>query len=316
MIPGIDMVNLRTFDLNLLRALDALLTEPQVSAAARRLNLSQPATSAALARLRTALSDQLLTRSGNQMLLTPLAVSLRPQVRRILSDIEQTLRDASSFDAALSERCFRVAANDYATVVALAPLVERIRLHAPRIVVEVVPLDDRFEERLAEDDYDLAIRDRWSLQGSQRLETLFTEEYVCVARADHPRLSACPTLDEFVAEDHALISPRGRVPGVFDSALGKRGRSRHVAVTLPHFLAAPAIITHTDLVITLPSRVAARFAKLYALRVFRPPLPVAGFKVAMAWHRRSDADAAVGWLKDQLRVVAKDIAPARTAPTT
>jgi DNA-binding transcriptional LysR family regulator len=167
------MVNLRTLDLNLLRVLDVLLSELQVSAAARRLNLSQPATSAALARLRRALDDPLLVRVGNQMTPTPWAEELRPKVRQVLADIEQALCQRTEFDPAVSDRTFRLAANDHAVTAVLSPLAQRLRRLSPRATLEILPLEDDFERRLANDDYDIAIRDRWSLRSSQRLESGF-----------------------------------------------------------------------------------------------------------------------------------------------
>ncbi|MEX2372893.1 MAG: LysR family transcriptional regulator, partial [Dehalococcoidia bacterium] len=235
------MVNIRSFDLNLLRALDALLSESQVSAAARKLNLSQPATSAALSRLRVALGDPLLVCEGRSMILTHLARDLRPKVQRLLEEIGETLNPARQFDPANSERRFRIGANDYAALVVLAPLAARLQNTAPRTAIEILPLEDNFAERLAAGDYDLAIRDAWSLGAAHNRETLFHEDYVAIARRDHPRLSATPSLDEFLAESHVLIAPRAGTGGPVDAALARIGRERQVAVTVPHFLAAPAI---------------------------------------------------------------------------
>jgi DNA-binding transcriptional LysR family regulator len=281
-IGVIHMVNICTLDLNLLKVLDALLSEVQVSAAARALNLSQPATSAALARLRAALQDPLLVRAGNRMLLSPLAERLRPTVRRILQDIEQALRASDDFDPTKSQRCFRILANDYAISVVLSPLLEALQRNAPRVTFEILPLEDHFPQRLAADDYDLAIRDGWALRSSRRLQTLFKEEYVVIARRDHPRLSSQPTLEQFLAEGHVLISPSGRVPGVVDTPLKTLKRQRRVAVALPHFLAGPAIVARTDFVMTIPSRIAHKLSELHALRICPPPLRVPGFDVAMA----------------------------------
>ena len=174
LIMDIHLVNLRTFDLNLLRVLDAVLDEPQVSSAARRLNLSQPATSAALARLRNALGDPLLVRARNQMVPSALAEELRPKVRQLLAEIEQTLRPPADFSPANSERSFRIAANDYAVTAVLSPLLERLQQYAPRVTLEILPLEDDFDKRLAEDNYDLAVRDRWSMRSWRRLETSFS----------------------------------------------------------------------------------------------------------------------------------------------
>jgi len=303
-IVNIYMMNLRTFDLNLLRALDALLEQPQVSAAARRLNLSQPATSAALKRLRDALGDPLLVRSGHQMIPTALAERIRPKVRRLIVDIEETLRAPEIFDPAHTERSFRIAANDHAVIAILCPLMHQLQHTAPRITVEVLPFEDDFERRLAEDNYDLAIRDRWAMRSWHHLETVFREDYVCIARRDHPRLSKKPTLDEFLAEGHVLISPAGRTQGVVDSALDRLKRKRRVAITLPHFLAAPVVVAQTDCIMTIARRAAVETVKTYNLRTFSPPLRLPGFEVATAWHPRGETDAGVTWLRGQVRKMA------------
>jgi len=300
------VTDIRRFDLNLLKVLDAVLSEAQVSSAARRLNLSQPATSAALAKIRAALGNPVLVRDGNRMVLSPFAEQLRPKVQRLLEEIEQTLTAPGIFDAATSQRCFRILANDYAVTVVLSPLLELLQREAPMVTIEILALEDNFVERLAGDEYDLAIRDRWSLRSARHLSTLFDEDYVCIARRDHPRLSGEPTLDEFLDEGHVLISPRGRVPGVVDGPLKRLGRKRRVAVTLPHFLAGPAIVARTDFVMTTPGRIALRFSEVHALRIFPPPLQVPGFDVAVAWSPRYSNDPAVSWLRDRVQALQFD----------
>ncbi|MEO5759955.1 MAG: LysR family transcriptional regulator [Mesorhizobium sp.] len=168
-------MDLKSFDLNLLRALEALLSEGQVSAAARRLNLSQPATSAALARLRAALGDPLLVRSGNRMLLTALAEEILPKISTLLAGIETALNPPRAFYPSTSERTFRILANDYAAEVLLSALVERLRRSWPGLTLEILPLDENFGERLAAVDYDLAIRDQWSMRTARHIETLYKE---------------------------------------------------------------------------------------------------------------------------------------------
>jgi DNA-binding transcriptional LysR family regulator len=222
-------------------------------------------------------------------------------VRQLLVELDETLRAPAAFSPSSSDRTFRVAANDYAVAAVVSPLLQRLQQRAPRVTLEVLALEDAFDKRLADEDYDLAIRDRWSLRSSRRSEALFTEEYVCIARRNHPRLSRTPTLDEFLAEAQVLIAPQGRSQGVVDRALEPLKRTRHVAVTLPHFLAAPAVISRTDYVMTIARRVAQRFLHAYKLRIFPPPFPLRGFEVAMAWQARGEADAGIAWLKDQIR---------------
>lgn len=299
-----DRVSLESFDLNLLRVLDALLVARSVSGAARRLDLSQPATSAALARLRRAFHDPLLVRIGNRMAPTSLAEQLGPRIARILEDVGHALHAASSFDPAATQRRFRIGANDYASLVVLARVAARLRQVAPHATLEILPLDPAPDVAFARRELDLAVADRWSLRGIRTLETLFHESFVSVARADHPRLPRRVTLQAFLAEDHALLAQRGITAGVVDHALEALGRTRRVALTVPHYLVAPAIVARTDLIMTLPRRIADFFADTYRLRRFPPPLALEGFDVAMACDPRGDGEPAMLWLKQLLRVSA------------
>lgn len=306
-------VNLERFDLNLLRVLDALLAERQVSKAARRLGLSQPAVSSALARLRDALRDPLLVRRGNRMSLTPLAQELEPRVARALDDIGTALNTAIAFVPRTTRRVFRVGADDYASLVLLAPLAGHIRAEAPHAVLEVLPFEDAFEQRLASRDWDLAVADRWALRAWRHCDVLLHETFVSIARADHPRLGRNVTLESFLAEDHALVSRRGRTRGVVDARLDELARQRRVALTLPHYLAAAAMIAETDLVMTLPRRVVERYCALDDVRLFATPLALDGFDVAAAYHPRSDGDRAITWLRNLLRKAARSTRAPRSA---
>jgi DNA-binding transcriptional LysR family regulator len=299
--------SLESFDLNLLRVLDALLVARSVSGAARQLDLSQPATSAALSRLREALHDPVLVRNGNRMVATPLAEELRPRLARILEDIGDALSAATTFDAVSTQRRFRIGASDYAALVLLVPLAQRLRQLAPRAVLEILPCETVPDTGLVTRALDLVVADRWSLRDIDHLETLFRESFVSIARADHPRLSRRPTLKEFLAQDHALISPHGVTAGVIDHALEPLSLTRRVALTVPHYLVAPIIIARTDLVMTLPRRIADSFAGVHGLRTFQPPVALEGFDVVMASHPRSAADPPIQWLRQAVRDVAADI---------
>ena len=303
-----EAVDVAGFDLNLLRVLDALLDERSVSAAARRLDLSQPATSAALTRLRIALNDPILVRHGNAMLPTPLAEELRPRVARVLSDVGEVLGTVAFFDPATTARSFRIGANDYATSVLLAPLAQRLRGAAPHATLELFALDEDPEARLSSREFDLIITTGQSQSATRDREVLFEESFVSIARADHPRLSKRPTLKEFVREDHALISSRGISRGAVDAALEASGQRRRVALTLPHFVVAPLVIAQTDLILTLPRRVAERYLGAESgLRLFKTPVATGNFDVAMVSHPRSVGDPPVQWLKQLIRSVVADM---------
>jgi DNA-binding transcriptional LysR family regulator len=302
-VPGIDPAR---FDLNLLRVFDTLLKERSVSGASLRLGLSQPATSAALARIREGLRDPVLVRHGNRMMPTPLAEELHSRVARILEDVDDALGLVAKFDAATTKRRFRIGANDYASAALLAPLAQRLQLSAPHATLEVVSCDTAPELSLAARETDVVIADRWSARGIPKVERLFSESFVSIARSDHPRLSRRPTLAEFLAAGHALISTRGVTPGVVDAALEKLGHTRSIVLTLPHYLVAPSVVAGTDLVMTLPRRVVERFGPVKGLRLFAPPFTVAGFDVVMACAARSEADAAIRWLMQLVRSTAGD----------
>src|SRR4051794_7880413 len=246
---------LAAFDLNLLRVFDALLISGSVSAAASRLNLSQPATSAALARLRKSFGDPLFVRNGNRMVATSLAQELRPRVAHILQEIGEALSSSAHFTAATTSRRFRIGANDYATLVLLAPLAQRFQREAPRATLEIMPLTATPQTGLDTRELDLVIADRWYARDIRDLETLFHETYVSVARVDHPRLSRKPSLEEFLSAEHALISSYGSIPGVVDHALEAMGRTRRIALTVPHYVVAPSVVLRTNLIMTLPRRV-------------------------------------------------------------
>ncbi|MEZ5931051.1 MAG: LysR family transcriptional regulator [Alphaproteobacteria bacterium] len=293
-------MDIRSFDLNLLRTLDALLTEQNVTLAAARLNLSQPAVSAALGRLRSALDDRLLVRRGNGLVLTPRAEELRPEISRILNSIHETLGTPERFDPGRDERRFRIAASDHASLIVLRPLICHLQSQGAGALIEIFPLDERVEERLASGVIDMAVGEAWWLRMTEHRRPLYRETYVGLARADHPGLSPEPTLEEYVAQDHALVSYRGRVPGVVDQALAQLGLQRKVVLTLPHFLLAPLLVAETDMVVTIASRLADFFAGKQTMRLFKPPLALPTSTVALGWHARTHDDPACAWMRHQI----------------
>src|SRR5262245_55873666 len=295
-------MDLRDVDLNLLVTLDALLGEKSVSRAARRLKRSQPAVSAALARLRDVLNDRLLVRRGSGMVPTPYGKSLEAPLRSALAELARTL-EPTPFDPSASTRIFRIATTDYTSFTLFPRLMRRLRSVALNIRIEIWPLDERIRERLSDRELDLAVADDWSLRHVPHRETLYSERFVCVVRRDHPRIRRSLTLERFLAEKHALVSARGRVAGNVDGVLERSGQRRDVMLTLPHFLAVPAIIAETDLVVTLAERVARRLPDAASLRVLRPPFEVPGFDVSIAWNPITEHDPAISWMRRQIRNV-------------
>ncbi len=289
----------RQLDLNLLVALDALLAEGNVTRAAERLGLTQPAMSHALNRLRALLDDPLLVRTPRGMVPTPRAEELAPAIRSALDDIDRALRGRPSFDPATSTRCFTIAAVDHGELVILPPLLARISAEAPGVDLLVRPLRlDKLEEELESGVIDLAFG---VISAEDNLATfrqrLFHESFVCLVRADHPKVGATISLEEFVALDHALVGPRGRRGGFVDSELQKLGLTRRVALMVPHFLVAPMMLAKSDLILTAPERIARAFAAILPLRIVPTPFELKGFDVSQMWHERQAHEPAHRWLR-------------------
>jgi DNA-binding transcriptional LysR family regulator len=298
-------MDLRSFDLNLLVVLHTLIAEQSVSRTALKLHLSQPATSAALKRLRLALGDQILVRDGLQMVLTPRAAELLAPLEAILGEIERTLISPEPFNPGSIERTMRIATNDYGAFILIPPLMQRLQSIAPGINVEVWELGRDALAALKEGKIDLAISDTWSLKHCQCTEVLFTETFTCLARQGHPRIKKKLSIDQYLAEEHILVSPRGKVLGHVDAILAKQDLQRQVRLTLPHVLAVPAVVAATDGIVTIATRIAQRFAADYKLQVLVPPIPVDDFQVAMAWRSPLTNDPAIQWLRGELSSICK-----------
>jgi DNA-binding transcriptional LysR family regulator len=297
-------MDLRSFDLNLLVVLHTLIAERSVSNTAKKLHLSQPATSAALKRLRSALGDQILVREGLHMVLTPRAETLLVPLEAILGEIERTLISPEPFNPAAVDRTIRIATNDYGTFILIPPLMQRLQVIAPHLNVEVWELGRDALGELKEGKIDLAIADEWSLKDCAYREVLFGETFTCLARQGHPRIRGELTRDRYLAEDHILVSPRGRVLGNVDAALKELGLpERRVRLTLPHVLAVPAAVAATDGIVTLAARIGDRLAGNYGLQVLAVPIALAGFPVAMAWRSIAQSDPAIVWLRGELGAI-------------
>ncbi len=291
------MVNIAAFDFNLLKVLAAVLEHRSVSAAAKSIGLSQPATSNALARLRAALNDPLLVRRGHVMLPTPLAEELLPRVRGILEDIGTALNPDLDFDPSRQARRFRILANDYAVSTLLMSCLAHIDARQWQVSLEILPFEDRFAERLNASDYDLAIRDDWAMRTWRWRETVGEDELTGICRRAHPRLGPAPSLDEFLAERHVLISPTGQSVGMVDAWLKAKGLVRQIDTYLPHMTAAPALIAGSDRIMCIAKTIADQFAALYDIRQFALPLPRQSFQVSMAWHPSRINDPGGVWLR-------------------
>jgi DNA-binding transcriptional LysR family regulator len=302
--------DIRTMDLNLLKALDALLDERNVTRAAQRLSLTQPAVSGMLTRLRERFGDPLFVRSQRGIVPTGRALELAAPVKQILSEIEGLLRPPA-FDPATADMVLTLAATDYALRAVVVPFLAALRRAAPGIRVAVLPVQDpRLHSQLERGEIDLALVTLESTAADLHARHLFDERYICIMRAGHPEAAKGRlTLDRFCALDHALVSyAGGSFEGVTDEALARLGRVRHVALSVTSFLVLPEILRESDLIAVVPGRLAAHTDGL-ALR--EPPLEIPGFVKYAAWHERTHHDAGHRWIREQLFRTCADLPEAR-----
>ncbi|ALM83518.1 transcriptional regulator [Bordetella sp. N] len=294
------MKNIKALDLNLLKALDALLDERNVTRAAARLGVTQPAMSGMLTRLRAAFGDPLFVRASHGVVPTERALDLVKPLQQILSEVGALIQPPT-FDPATAEQTFTIAATDYALRAIAVPFLSALKRQAPRVQIALVPVDDaQISVQLERGEIDLALLTPDSTPPGLHARNLFEEKYVCVMREGHPaaqgRRRLTPT--QFCALDHALVSySGGAFRGVTDNALEKLGKSRRVTLSVKSFLILPEILRASDLVAILPSRLVAG---MEGLTVFEPPLDIPGFTKTAAWHERTHRDAAQRWLRELL----------------
>lgn len=298
-------------DLTILVALDALLDEASVSRAARRMGLSTPAMSHALARIRTRLADPILVRSGRGMVLTPRAKAMKPRVREAVLAARLALEVERPFVARDLARTFVVHATDYVLTI-LGPTVDRIlRDEAPRACVRFVPntVDDAVS--LRDEGADLAVGIYGTLPQEMLHRQLLTDRFVCVLREGHPSLGRRWTLEEYVSLAHLQVAPRGKPGGYIDDVLRECGRSRHVARALPYFVTGLMLVAETDYVLTVSERIAKRFEAPLRLALRPVPLDLRPYALDLVWHPRVEADAGHRFLREVFVRAAKEAAGGR-----
>ena len=306
-------MNFATFDLNLLRVLDALFLEQSVSRAAARLRLSQPATSNALHRLREALADPLFVRTRAGMVPTARAQALRGPLSVTLRQLQDSLHGPEAFDPRTARRTFALAASDHAQLLVLPALARRLEAY-PHLKLRVLapPRDFPVQElELGELDlmlgaFDLAPGDR-SPRGFKR-QLLCEERYVLVGRTGNPALKLPFKLDLALPQLH--VSPRGGTEGRFD----RRTRlKRNVVLFMPHYLAAPWILAESDLLAALPERVARTFAERFPLTVVPLPVEADRLRIQQLWHPARQDDPSHRWLRAEVLAAARADALTRGA---
>ncbi len=298
-------MNLRSVDLNLLVALDALLAERHVTRAAERIGLSQPAMSNALGRLRHLFKDEILVRTATGMQPTPRARELAGATRQVLRQVEHLLDADTGYDPRASDRRFSVRMSDLLGLLLLPGLLERMRTRAPRLGFDVLHLPPaRTVDALEADEIDVAVSTGLEHSGSIRAEALFADRMVCLMRRAHPAARGKLTLEAFLALRHLKVSQSPTDARFADDVLGRLERKRDIAVNVPHWLLVPHVLRRTDLVTVMPGRLAAAIAGRHLIARDLPFAPDP-FDWTLYWHRRYDGNTANEWLRQQIRDAAK-----------
>ncbi|MGY8526275.1 LysR family transcriptional regulator [Paracidovorax citrulli] len=305
------MNSLRNVDLNLLVVLEALLAERHISRAALRLQLSQPAVSHALARLRQLLDDPLLVRGQGGLVLTPRAHALAEPLAEALAQVRIVL-GPSAFQPSTARRTFSVAMTDHAAMAVLPALLRAVRKAAPGIELVITQASaESIAAQIAEGRAELAIGDFAHIPPDIRSAVLFEDSYACAVDAATVRGQARLDAVAYLARSHVLVSSR---PGAhadplsdhadpIDAAIARQNGRRKIACVVPQFGVAPSLIAGTNLVLTAPSRALASLAEDPRFAVFEPPMTLPTVTISALWPARLDADGAHLWLRERVAAV-------------
>jgi DNA-binding transcriptional LysR family regulator len=285
-------------DFRLLRLLDRLYSTGHISLSAEQLDMSQPSASIALARARKALGDPLFVRTRQGMQPTPRMDEMIAGVREVLTGLNQLTRARAPFDAATSQRQFRIFMTDASHVTLMPRLFGHIHALAPGVGVEAASIGPGMAEALEDGEADLALGLIPDLETGIMQQALFDQDWVCLCNARHPRLGQATRLSvaQYRKESHVGIV-RGTGQALLEEALSAQGIERQVLLRLPGFLGLPAILTATDLVATLPRHIGETLASLVGLKVLPCPARIPGFTVKQYWHTRYHHDSANQWLR-------------------
>ena len=294
-------MDIRALDLNLLKAFDALHAERAVTRAASRIGLSQPAMSHALSRLRGLFGDDLFVRTPSGMEPTARAREIAPLIGAAIEQIETALNLGAGFDPATSAAIFTAGMGEYAEVALVGRLAETFSREAPHATLRLLSMHGGdAAEQLERGAIDVAVAHLRAMPPTIETNLLFRDPFVVVARKGHPispEITGAPlTVEAYAAQDHVLVSPRGQPTGALDRLLVDYGQRRRVALLVATYLAVPAALANSDLIATVPSRVAGLIAAHAAITTL--PLPVdLSATVSIAWHRRTTSEPAQAWFR-------------------
>lgn len=292
-------MRLDNFDLNLLVAFEVLLEERSVTRAARRLNVTQSAMSAALKRLRESFQDDLLVLHGKSMVPTSHAIELVPRVTDAIMQLRTIISTGTAFEPASSQRRFRIEASDYITTVLIVPLLGVLNLEAPGMRVDLSLPDEGTAERLASGDIDLLLAPEQFVGTDHPSELLFEERHVVVGWSGNPVMQRPMTERDFLESGHVAVQIGGRDTFI-EGVLLEMGLRRRIEVTAPSFIQAPWLLPRTHRLALMHERLARIVAPGLALTLAEPPIELPIMREMMQFHAARESDAAVRWLRAKL----------------
>jgi len=300
---------LTTFDFNLLKVLDALIVERNVTRAGKRLGRSQPAVSNALNRLRLLLGDELLVRGPGGLMLTPRAEALRQPLQDALAIMKESLFQGAVFDPARATGVYRISAPDRLSLAVIPPLVDRLKQSAPHMTLHVM-IADRGQglDLLDSDRVDVALG--WLDHKPRHLnaEFLLEEDLHCVFRRGHPILKSKTrfTIADVLSYPHVVVSATGEGVAIFDDLLLRHGLKRNVRLGLSNFTAVPHLLAQSDMIGVFTTLAADVFEKSFPLMKRPVPLDIGKVATNMVWHSRNDKDPKHAWLRREIKAVYRD----------
>jgi DNA-binding transcriptional LysR family regulator len=297
-------MDLAKIDLNLFTVFDAIYKEGGITSASKRLHLSQPAVSHALARLRELLNDPLFERHGNEMIPTPRARALAATIGSSLETIEQMLHRAAHFDAATSQRKFAIAMRESHEVHILPRMIDILQREAPNVDIATVRIERRdLEDDLQSGVLDCALDMALPLSAAICRKQLNAEPLVVLARKDHPVVRNELDLATYLSQDHILVTGRRHGDGLEDTALSRRGMSRRIRVRCQQHAAANEVVIQSNLLVTMPRSHAELVNRRAQNQVFAFPAEIPMLELFLYWHANMDEDPAGKWFRGHVQAI-------------
>jgi DNA-binding transcriptional LysR family regulator len=284
-------------DLKLLTVFDEVYKTRSVSRAGENLGMPQSSVSIALARLRRHFGDPLFVRTSEGMQPTPHATALMADVRQAVELLRNVTRQRAVFDAAKAVRIFRICMTDITHLALLPALMNRLAEVAPRIQVEITHISNQTSKMLESGGADLAVGYMPALEAGFFQQKLFDQSFACVVQREHPRVHSRLTQNAFQRERHVLVTAAGTGHELVDRELKRLGVDRKVVLSLPNFLGIGALVASTELMITVPERVAGTLLRIADVKSFPPPFDLPSFAIKQHWHERFQHDPANRWLR-------------------